>query len=291
VSGPSAVDAIVVTLVAAEDGVPDGARRRALDVLGPEAVVERSASPRSLKLRAPGAAVPALTALRLALAGDAVDVAVEAADAPAKRLFIADMDSTMIGQECIDELADHAGLRREVAEITERAMRGELAFEPALEARVALLAGLPLTVVDAVLAERITPNPGAAALLAGLRARGAFTALVSGGFTLFTGPIAARIGFHAHRANVLRHRDGVLDGSVETPILGRAAKRAALMEFLAERSLAPGASLAIGDGANDVDMVEAAGLGVAYRAKPALKAVAGVWLDHAPLDALLDVAA
>jgi phosphoserine phosphatase len=203
-----------------------------------------------------------------------------------KRLLICDMDSTMIGQECIDELADFAGVRAEVSEITERAMRGELAFEGALIERVALLKGLPVTVVEQVLNERITLTPGGPALVRTMRANGAVTALVSGGFTLFTAPLAARIGFAINRANVLVTDGSILSGTVEKPILGREAKRQTLIA-LSSDTIPLDLTLAIGDGANDLSMIEAAGLGVAYRAKPAVAAVADAKLDHADLSALL----
>ncbi|WP_181707290.1 phosphoserine phosphatase SerB [Chthonobacter rhizosphaerae] len=225
--------------------------------------------------------------LRDAVAGRAVDVAVLPAANRRKRLLLADMDSTMIGQECIDELADFAGLKAHVAAITERAMRGEIAFEPALRERVALLKGLPQAVAAEVLDERITLTPGAVALVRTMRANGAYTALVSGGFTLFTGPIRARIGFHEDRSNTLTVANGLLDGTVADPILGREAKLATLLELRAAHGLAPDDTLAVGDGANDLAMVKAAGLGVAYRAKPAVAAEARVRIDHGDLTALL----
>jgi phosphoserine phosphatase len=224
--------------------------------------------------------------LRDAVLGEGADVIVQLAATRRKRLLICDMDSTMIGQECIDELADFAGVRAEVSEVTERAMRGEIDFEVALKSRVALLKGLPVSVVDAVLADRITLTPGGPELVRTMRANGAITALVSGGFTLFTGPLAGRIGFAIHRANVLEIEADRFTGTVRQPILGQDAKRRSLME-LATGNIALEETMAVGDGANDLAMIEAAGLGVAYRAKPAVAAAADARLDHADLSALL----
>lgn len=226
-------------------------------------------------------------AIRSDLAGAEIDVAVLPARNRRKRLLVADMDSTMIGQECIDELADMAGLKPAVARITERAMRGELDFEPALRERVALLAGLDAAAIGRVLDERIEPSPGARILVRTMRRNGAYTALVSGGFTAFTGPVAAMIGFDENTANRLKIRDGVLSGQVEEPVLGRDAKLAALERHAARLGLAREDIMAVGDGANDLGMIEAAGLGIAYRAKPALAARAHARIDHADLTALL----
>jgi phosphoserine phosphatase len=225
--------------------------------------------------------------LRAALAGRPIDVVVQPIAARRKTLFVADMDSTMIGQECVDELADHAGLKAHVAAITEKAMRGEIAFEPALRERVALLAGLPLSVVDDVIANRITLTPGGRALVATMRANGGHTCLVSGGFTLFTARIAAMVGFDEHRGNTLEVRDRKLTGRVAEPILGREAKRATLVELRDRLGLAPEDTLAAGDGANDLAMIDAAGLGVAYRAKPKVAQAAHARIDHGDLTALL----
>jgi len=225
--------------------------------------------------------------MREAIAPAPVDVIVQPQATRRKRLLVADMDSTMIGQECIDELADFAGLKAHVAAITERAMRGEIAFEPALRERVALLKGLPATVVDAVVADRLTLTPGAKALIGTMRANGAYTALVSGGFTVFTGRIADKIGFDMHRGNVLDVTDGHFAGTVAEPILGKEAKRATLIELRQKTHLAPIDTIGIGDGANDLDMLAEAGLGVAFRAKPAVAAAADARLDRADLTALL----
>ncbi|HWJ73392.1 MAG TPA: phosphoserine phosphatase SerB [Kaistia sp.] len=221
------------------------------------------------------------------IAGRPVDVVVQKLAERRKRLIVADMDSTMIGQECIDELADMAGLKPFVAAITERAMRGEIAFEPALRERVALLKGLPLSVIDEVLASRIRLTAGGPELVRTMRAHGGYAALVSGGFTLFTGPVAAMIGFDENRANQLEHADGFLTGTVTEPILGQEAKLSALMELSRKLKLERHETLAIGDGANDLQMIRAAGLGIAFRAKPKVAAEADARIDYADLTALL----
>ncbi len=225
--------------------------------------------------------------IRSSLAGAPVAVIVQPLAGRRKRLLLADMDSTMIGQECIDELADCVGLKAEVSAITERAMRGEIAFEPALRERVALLRGLPAAVIDEIVASRITLMPGGPALVRTMRRGGAYTALVSGGFTLFTGPVSERIGFHEHRSNILVVEGGTLAGRVEEPILGRDAKLAALVELRERLGLAAHETLAVGDGANDLAMLGEAGLGVAFRAKPAVAAAAHARIEHADLTALL----
>ena len=225
--------------------------------------------------------------LREALAGAPVDIIVQPAATRRKRLFLADMDSTMIGQECIDELAAYVGLKEKVAGITERAMRGELEFEPALRERVGLLKGIALGVVDEIIARNITLTPGGSALVRTMRAHGSYTALVSGGFTVFTGPISRTIGFDEHRSNTLLSEGTLLSGVVAEPILGKQAKLDALIELRTRFGLPNEATLAVGDGANDLAMLGEAGLGVAYRAKPAVAAAADARLDHADLTALL----
>jgi phosphoserine phosphatase len=225
--------------------------------------------------------------LRAARGDLPIDIVVQPRALRRKKLFLADMDSTMIGQECIDELADFAGLKAHVAGITERAMRGEIAFEPALRERVALLKGLPVGIVDEVLKSRITLTPGGRELVATMRANGAWTCLISGGFTLFTDAIASRIGFQENRANRLKVEDGKLTGEVEEPILGRADKLATLTELTESFDLDAIDALVVGDGANDLGMIQAAGLGVAYRAKPAVAAAAAARIDHGDLTALL----
>jgi phosphoserine phosphatase len=239
---------------------------------------------------APAGAVDAralANAIRAELDPTQCDVVVQEVAHRRKRLLVADMDSTMIGQECIDELAACVGLKEHVAAITERAMRGEIEFEPALRERVGLLKGLPASVVEEVIATRITFTRGGAALVRTMRAHGAHTALVSGGFTLFTGPIAAAIGFHENRANRLIVEDGAFVGRVDEPILGRQAKLDALRELRATHGIEARATLAVGDGANDLAMLGEAGLGVAYRAKPAVAAAAHARLDYADLTGLL----
>jgi phosphoserine phosphatase len=222
------------------------------------------------------------------LAGRPIDVVVQPLAHRRKRLFLADMDSTMIGQECIDELADYAGFKERVAAITERAMRGEIAFEPALRERVALLKGLPQTVVGEVIEKRIKLTPGGQTLVGTMRANGAYTCLVSGGFTMFTQIIGAMIGFNEDRANVLLVDDsGRLSGLVQEPILGREAKLDTLNELRQRLRLAPEDTLVTGDGANDIPMIEAAGLGVAYHGKPAVAHAAAARIDHGDLTALL----
>jgi phosphoserine phosphatase len=227
------------------------------------------------------------TRLREARGDLPIDIVVQPQASRRKKLLLADMDSTMIGQECIDELADFAGLKAHVAKITERAMRGEIEFEPALRERVALLKGLPVSVIDEVLAKRITPTPGGRELVATMRAHGAYTCLISGGFTLFTSAVAKMVGFDEHRANELIVRDGKLTGEVREPILGRATKLATLIELTESFDLDDIDTLVVGDGANDLDMVQHAGLGVAYHAKPAVAAAAAARIDHGDLTALL----
>jgi phosphoserine phosphatase len=227
-------------------------------------------------------------AIRWALdALDGVDVFVQPEENRFKRLLVADMDSTIVGQECLDELADFAGLKREIAEITERAMQGKLDFKAALRERVALLSGLDEEAIGRCLAERVVPNPGAATLVRTMRVGGARAILVTGGFVSFADPIAKMLGFSAVRANRLLFDGRQLSGSVEDPIVDAQAKLDALIEAREELGLAREDVLAIGDGANDKLMVQEAGLGVGYRAKPALAEVADARLDHHGLDALL----
>lgn len=229
--------------------------------------------------------------VRAALGTTPVDVVVQPAAGRRKGLLIADMDSTMIGQECIDELAAEVGIKAHVSAITERAMRGELAFEPALRERVGLLKGVDADVVDKIIAERITLTPGGRTLIRTMQAHGGYCALVSGGFTVFTSRIAAMIGFDENRANILETvvegGRAVLAGTVREPILGQDAKRDSLHELAAMRGLPLDATLAVGDGANDLVMIRDAGLGVAFRAKPKVAAEADARIEHADLTALL----
>ncbi|MTI45384.1 phosphoserine phosphatase [Roseibium hamelinense] len=220
--------------------------------------------------------------------GDAkVDVFVQLQDGRRRKLLIADMDSTMIRQECIDELAAELGLKDRISKITERAMRGEIAFEPALRERVSLLEGLPTSTIETVLSTRIHLMPGGRTLVQTMKANGAYCALVSGGFTHFTKAIANLVGFDEHRANTLLEENGRLSGKVAEPILGRDAKRDRLAELLSEKQLTPNDAIAVGDGANDLAMIDLAGAGIAYRAKPAVAEAADFRIDHGDLTALL----
>ncbi len=228
-------------------------------------------------------------AARAALEGafSFTDVFVQPATSREKKLLIADMDSTMITVECIDELADYAGIKPQIAEVTERAMRGELDFASALDARVALLKGLSESAIDRCLEERVRLSPGAETLVKTMRARGALTVLVSGGFTRFADPVGAMLGFERVIANRLVIADGALDGTVEKPIVDSATKETTLLGAAGERGLDLRETLAVGDGANDLAMIRKAGLGVAYRAKPIVAASAGARIDHGDLTALL----
>ena len=228
---------------------------------------------------------PDLDALRAVIAD--IDVNAVPAQGRRKRLLIADMDSTIIPVECIDEVADFAGVKSQVAGITEKAMAGEIDFEGALKARLALMKGLPEKALAQVYAERIRLNPGARVLVRTMAANGAHTALVSGGFSYFTERVAAVAGFAEHRANRLLFEDGVLSGSVVEPILGQAAKLEALTQFTTKLGIGADDVLAVGDGANDISMVEAAGRGVAYHGKPALEDKANALIRHSDLTALL----
>jgi phosphoserine phosphatase len=225
-------------------------------------------------------------AARAALAGQPVDAIAQAAAGRRKRLLIADMDSTIVTTETLDELAGQAGIKDRIAAITKRAMNGELNFEEALRERVGMLKDLPVDAMDRTWAET-TLMPGARELVATMRAHGARCALVSGGFTFFTGRVAALVGFHEHHSNTLLEADGRLTGHVAEPILGRNAKLATLKRLAAEEGIGLDATLAVGDGANDLDMIQAAGLGVAYHAKPVVAAAARARVEHADLRALL----
>ncbi|MGR4841899.1 phosphoserine phosphatase SerB [Rhizobium sp. LARHSG275] len=216
-----------------------------------------------------------------------IDLVIQEQETRRKKLLIADMDSTMIGQECIDELAAEVGLKEKVAIITARAMNGEIAFEPALRERVALLKGLPISVVDEVIAKRITLTPGGPELIATMKSKGLYTALVSGGFTVFTSRIAATLGFDENRANTLLEDGGILSGFVAEPILGKQAKVDALNEISARLGISPEEAIAVGDGANDLGMLQLAGSGVALHAKPTVAAQARIQINHGDLTALL----
>jgi len=216
-----------------------------------------------------------------------IDAAVVSIHDRRKPLLLADMDSTMIQQECIDELGVVAGVGDHIKAVTAKAMRGELDFDAALRERVALLEGLPATVVDDVLKTRITLMPGGKVLLDTMKAQGAYAALVSGGFTSFTGPIAAALGFDENRANHLEIIDGRLTGRVIPPILGKEAKVEALRQICARLGFSAEQVLAVGDGANDIPMLQAAGIGVALHAKPVVQEQAKVVINHSDLTALL----
>ena len=218
-----------------------------------------------------------------------VDLVIVPQDGRRKKMLLADMDSTMIQQECIDELADEAGVGTRVKDITARAMNGELDFDGALRERVGLLKGLPETVIDKVLAERITMMPGGAVLLATMKAHGAYAALVSGGFTAFTSKVAQELGFDENRANTLLVEGGTLTGDVGLPILGKQAKVDALEEITARLALSDADVLAVGDGANDLGMLTRAGMGVALHAKPTVAAQCDVRINYGDLTALLFV--
>jgi phosphoserine phosphatase len=247
--------------------------------LGPGAI--------DLVFEAPAVA-PLRLAARAALGEAPADLCVQPWDGRRKRLLVADMDSTIIGCECLDELADFAGVKAEVSAITERAMRGEIGFEGALRERVAMLKGLPVGVLEQCYDQRVRLNPGARAMVATMAAHGARCVLVSGGFSFFTARVAATAGFHADRANrLVDDGAGALTGEVGEPILGREAKLAALNEEAAALGLGPADAIAIGDGANDLAMIQAAGLGVAYRAKPLVAAEADARIDHSDLTTLL----
>jgi phosphoserine phosphatase len=275
----------VLTLVAARDWtsltkaaiecVRDIMAGGAVTVLSPNEAVEIACS-----------TVPDLGRVRAALDGAPIDVIASPAADRRKRLLIADMDSTIITGETLDELAAYAGLGQKIAAITARAMNGELNFEDALRERVGMLKGLSLAALEQTW-ERVRLTPGAVELVATMKAHGAFTALVSGGFTFFTSRVAARVGFDLHRSNALLDDGSALLGRVAEPILGRAAKLAALQELAALHGIPVASSLAVGDGANDLDMLLAAGLGVAFHAKPAVAAAARTRVDHANLRALL----
>lgn len=280
----------VATLIAASGALDPAAVERARAALANADAAERLGPgaadiPFSAELQADHGT----TAERLRGLLNGIDVVVQRAANRRKKLFLADMDSTMIMQECIDELADYAGLKTHVAAITERAMRGEIAFEPALRERVVLLKGLPVKAIDEVIQKRIKLTPGGRALVATMRKHGAYTCMVSGGFTLFTQPIAAMIGFEETRANMLILDGELLAGRVSEPIFGREQKRATLIELRTLLKLAKADTLVAGDGANDMDMIAEAGLGVAYHAKPKVAAAAAARIDHADLTALLYV--
>ena len=231
--------------------------------------------------------IDALAEARAVIGTAKVDAALLPTENRRKNILVADMDSTMINEECIDELAAALGIKDQVADITDRAMRGELDFGQALDTRVALLKGLERKVIEAVRRENITLAPGGRALIQTMKAYGAYTSLVSGGFTFFADYFAKRIGFDEAVANVLLFENDALTGAVQKPIVDKSTKRERLTALAAERGLPLSQTIAVGDGANDLDMIRIAGLGVALHAKPAVAAEAGVRIDHADLTALL----
>jgi phosphoserine phosphatase len=278
----------IATLIA-KDRLADGDISAAADSLAEAGIapygrswIEEDKACDLLFSAAPGPARAAIEGLI-----DGVDVIVQGEASRRRRLLVADMDSTMISVECIDELADYAGVKAEVADVTERAMKGEIGFEAALAERVALLAGLDEAAIDRCLSERVRLTGGARALVRTMSREGAFTLLVSGGFTRFADPVGAEIGFDRVVANRLGFRSGRLDGRLEGPVLGAEGKRGALLDAAAELGLRTDEALAIGDGANDVPMLKEAGLGVAYHAKPAAVAAADASILHNDLTALL----
>lgn len=275
---------LVATLVAA-DALDPALVAPVVKALGAGHAERLSASATDIFFR--GEPQPARARVRDMLGAAPVDVIVQPVAGRRKALLISDMDSTLIGQECIDELAAVHDLKPRVAAITERAMAGELDFAAALTERVALLADIPEASIGDLLASVITPSPGAATMIATLKAHGVRTVLVSGGFTLFAEPVAARLGMDAAFANRLIVADGLLTGRVADPILGADAKRERLIKECENLGVAPQAALALGDGANDLAMIGHAGLGLAYRAKPRVAAAADAEIRHADLTAVL----
>jgi phosphoserine phosphatase len=282
---------IALTLVSPDPSQAEAQARGLAEALaGAQARVKepRPLGPGALDLLVEAPALePVRRIARDRLADLPIDVCAQPWEGRRKRLFVADMDSTIIGCECLDELADFAGVKAQVSAITERAMRGEIAFEGALRERVGMLKGLSIAALEQAYAERVRLNPGARTLVRTMAANGARCVLVSGGFTFFTRRVAAAAGFHADRANTLNEADGALLGTVGEPILGREAKLAALVEEAKALGISPLSAIAIGDGANDLAMIETAGLGVAYRAKPVVAAQADCAVDHCDLTAVL----
>ncbi len=275
---------LVVTLIAA-DALDPALVAPVVKALG--AHHAERLSDRATDIYCDGAPQPARATALACLGPVAVDVIAQPLESRQKRLLVSDMDSTLIGQECIDELAAVHDLKPRVSAITERAMRGELDFAAALTERVTLLAGIPEASISQLLDSVITASPGAATMIATLKAHGVRTVLVSGGFTQFAGPIAKRLGMDAAYANRLLMADGLLTGAVAQPILGADAKRERLLAECADLAITPDAAIALGDGANDLAMIGEAGLGLAYRAKPKVAAAADAEIRHADLTAVL----
>ena len=280
------------TLIAPPQAVflPESVLSAALAPLGAKVVGRDMLGPMAVDL-AIEAGDDALAALRVAawatLQHFPLDACVQPWEGRRKQLLISDMDSTIVACECIDELADYVGLKSQIAAITERGMRGEIDFETGLRERVAMLRDLPQSDIDRCIRERVTLNPGAEALVRTMAANGAECLLVSGGFTLFVDRVAADVGFHRSLSNVLEIEDGKLTGRVVGPVFGSSQKLATLKEAAAARGIELSQTLAVGDGANDLGMIEAAGLGVAYRAKPVVAGRAAARIDHTDLCSLL----
>jgi phosphoserine phosphatase len=280
----------ILTLIAAPGGLDRAqldACRAALDAIGappgrPDWLAEREAADIPFQ----GDPAQGLAAARAALAGAPVDAIAQDQEGRRKHLLVADMDSTIVTTETLDELAAYAGLKEKIAAITARAMNGELDFRQALTARVAMLEGLDVAALEGTWAET-RMMPGAAELVGTMRANGAQCCLASGGFTFFTGRVAEALGFHLHVSNTLEIADGKLTGKVAEPIFGRDGKLATLKRLAADQGIPLAASIAVGDGANDLDMIQAAGLGVAFKAKPVVAAAAQARVDHTDLRALL----
>ena len=280
-----------LTLVSPDPSALPKAEEQALQAVtsaGARVKEPRALGPGAMDYLVDGEAIaPLRVAVEAALADAPIDFALQPWSGRKKRLLIADMDSTIIGCECLDELADFAGVKAEVSAITERAMRGEIGFDGALRERVAMLKGLALSALERCYAERVRLNPGARTLVRTMSAGGARCVLVSGGFRFFTRRVAETCGFADDRANSLIEDGARLTGEVGEPILGREAKLEALIQETHGLGAGPQDALAVGDGANDLMMIKAAGLGVAYRAKPVVAAEADARVDHADLTALL----
>lgn len=278
----------VLLLIASRQGpaIPNEAVAAALAALSAPSDARRLA-PEAVEITLGTGAPVQEDDIRAAVHGWPIDVALVPAEGRSKKLLIADMDSTFIHQECIDELGKMAGAGEQIAAITERAMRGEFNFEDALRERVSFMKGLDASAIETVKASHITFTDGGRELVQGMRSAGAYTALVSGGFTHFTEFVAAECGFHENRANTLIIEGGLLTGKVQEPALGMDAKVSALEEFCARLDITPDDVLAVGDGANDVGMLQRAGFGVAFHGKPAVREAARIKLDHAGLDGLL----
>jgi len=278
---------LILTVIAQRDAtsLTDAQLARIRDAVGGGVPVVLSAGEAA---DIPVAEQPDAARLAEALAGAPIDAVTVKSRGRRKALLLADMDSTIVQGETLDDLAAFAGLGEKISAITARAMNGELDFKAALRERVAMLKGLPVETLERTW-EQLRMTPGARELVATMRARGALTVLVSGGFSFFTAKVAAALGFDEHRSNTLLDDGAVLTGSVAEPILDRDSKLQALHEFASQRGVKLGATMAVGDGANDLDMLGAAGLGIAFHAKPIVAQAARAKVDHAGLRALLFV--